>query len=119
MSLYSDIIKVMDAVFHPNALEKHWEAHKYGTSSGSTQLPKQMTKTQYAKKAEHLSLQKIDGKRVRAYKYRGNRIAKCNGQWFVSYADGLNGNITTCFPASYSDFERWMKRDNGVEIFKE
>lgn len=119
MSLYSDIIKVLDATFHPNALDKHWEIHRYGSHSSSTKLPKQMTKTQYAKKAERLSLQKIDGKRVRAYKFKGNRIAKTNGQWFTVYADGLNGNINTCFPASYSDWERWMKRDGGVEIFKE
>lgn len=120
MSLYSDIIKVFDAKFHPNSLDKHWEDHKYGSKSGKTQLPKQMTKTQYAKKAEHLSLQKIDGKKVRAFKYQGNRIAKTNGQWFTAYADGKdNGNINSCFPAGYDYWLRAMKAKNGVEIFKE
>lgn len=121
MGVYDDIIKVFneDATFHPKSLDKHWETHKYGSKGSANKLPKGMTKEQYASKAEALSLQKIDGKRVQAYKYQHNRVAKTNGQWFVAYADGLNGNIVTCFPASRSDWGRWKRRDNGVEIFEE
>lgn len=116
-NIFADIVKVFDAKFHPNSLAKHYERHNDGSS---TRLPSGMSMKEYDRKSEYLSLQKIDGKNVRAYKYRGNRIAKCNGRWFTSYADGKNsGNITTCFPASMSQFESWMKRDNGVEIFEE
>lgn len=122
MNVYDEIIKVIDASFSKKDLDDHYKRHTDG--GGKTQLPKGMTKEQYGKKAESVSLSSISpltqkNRKVRAYKRDASVTCKTDGSWFVSYSGGKNGKVNTLFPANTSYFERRMKEEGGQEIFFE
>lgn len=116
-NIYKDITKVFssDAEFGFRNGMKHYEDRiRY------EEIPKTMTYQQYFSKSKEVSLKRIDGKNVRAYRYKGDRIGKSDGKWFVSYAGGIGGTIITSFPLrnGWERFEYLLKRDEGREIIK-
>ena len=107
---------IKDAEFTFENGQYHYEKHKK-----DNELPKGMTYEDYIKKARDVSLKSINGTTVSAYKYEGNRIAKTDGQWFVSYVGGKGGKLVTAFPlrGGYNRFYRLMDDWYGTEIRKE
>ena len=85
------------------------------------EIDKTMTYEEYVTKARNVSFKSINGNNVKAYKYSGNRIAKTDGSWFVSYTGGKGGTLITAFPLrrGMSRFYELMDRDYGIEIKKE
>ena len=119
MNVYDEIKKVFDAKFTPEELEKHYKLHT-DPNTGKTQLPKGMTKEQYAKKAEEVSLKKIDpitskNRKVRAAKRQTGEVAKTDGKWFVTYTGGKFGRLITAYPASEQYFENDIKAKGAKE----
>ena len=121
MSLINDIVKCFDAVFTKRDLDEHYRMHT-DPNLAKTKLPKGMTKEQYAKKAEQVSLKRIDpltkkSRKVRAAKRQTGEISKTDGEWFVSYKYGMNGQLLTAFPANESYFNNDIKAKGAKEIF--
>ena len=82
-NIYKDITKVFspDAEFGFRNGMKHYEDRiRYG------EIPKTMTYQQYFSKSKEVSLKRIDGKNVRAYRYKGDRII----------AEARNGSCLGC-----------------------
>ena len=121
MNIFDELRQCFDAKFNKKDLEDHYINHTDG--GNKTQLPKGMTKEEYARKGEQVSLKSIDpitkkNRKVRAYKRPDGKIIKFDGEWLVSYTGGKNGKLNTAFPATQSYFESNM-RDRGEEIFWE
>lgn len=108
--------EVEDAEFAFNNGLSHYNKHM---TAG--ELPKNMTFEQYVSKAKQISMKAINGSSVKAYKYQGNRTAKSDGQWFVSYIGGIGGKIITAFPlrGGFDRFYKLMKNWYGTELNKE
>lgn len=117
-NLYQEILKVFtkDAEFGFMNGKKHYEKR-----ISSKEIPATMSFEDYLRKAKQVSLKQINGTTVRAYKYKGNRIGKSDGEWFVSYVGGIGGTLVTAFPLrnGWSRFEYFMDKDWGEEIRKE
>ena len=99
-----------DAMFSYKAGMRHYEKRL-----ADNDIPKNMTFKEYLQKAKEVSLKKIDGRNVLAYKYAGGRVAKFDGSWFVSYVGGPGGTLVTAFPLRRGKgrFFELMKRDGG------
>ena len=111
-NLYQEILKVFtkDAEFgFMNGKKHHEERLK------NKEIPETMSFEDYLRKAKEVSLKPINGSTVRAYRYRGNRIGKSDGSWFVSYVGGIGGTLVTAFPlrGGWGRFEKLMDRDWG------
>lgn len=102
-----------DAMFTYNAGLKHYQKRL-----DDNDIPSSMSFKEYLQKAKEVSLKPIDGKNVLAYKYRGGRVAKFDGSWFVSYVGGSGGTLVTAFPLrrGRSRFFELMRRDGGELI---
>lgn len=109
-------VKVTDADFQFTNGERHYQKHM-----DDRELPSDMTLQQYLGKSKEVSLKSINGRNVRAYSYSGNKVAKTDGNWFVSYVGGKGGIIVTSFPlrGGASRFDSLMNRDYGTELKKE
>lgn len=120
MNIFKEIAKVLDAKFEPNNLDIHYEAHT-NPSTGKTQLPKGMSKEQYAKKAEQVSLKNIDpitrsNRGVRAFKKKGaNVICKSDGEWFVTYNNKF-GKLNTAYPQNMGYYEDQLRKLGEYEF---
>lgn len=115
--IFKDIVGVFDATFRGSNLESHYEAHT-NPSIPNTKLPKGMTKQEYARKSEIVSLKKIDNKNVIASQY-GNRTAKSDNEWFVVYADGKNGEIVSSYPGRHNKVKNTIVSKNAKLISEE
>lgn len=121
--IIDDIIKCFDATFNKRRLDEHYKDHTDQNNS-KTKLPKGMTKEEYAKKGEQVSLKNIDpltkkSRKVRAAKRQTGEIAKTDGQWFVTYKGGKHGELLTAYPANESYFDSDIKAKGATEIFFE
>lgn len=120
MNIYKEIVNVLDATFEKTNLDLHYREHT-DPSTGKTQLPKGMTKEQYAKKAEEVSLKNIDpitrsNRSVRAFKKKGaNVICKSDGSWFVTYNNKF-GRLNTAYPQSMSYYEDQLRKLGEYEF---
>lgn len=81
-------------------------------------IPKDMGLSKYFKESENRSLKDIDGRKVRAYT-SNNRTVKNDGEWTTVYVGGKKGKLISSYPQTKERFENVMKRDRGVEIYKE
>lgn len=116
-SIFRDIVDVFDATFRSSNLEAHYKAHT-DPAIANTKLPKGMSKEEYAKKSELVSLKKIDNKNVIAAQY-GNRTAKSDNEWFVVYADGKNGEIVSSYPGKHNKVKNTLTSKNAKMIESE
>ena len=109
-------IRVKDAVFSKGNGINHYNRH---LELGD--IPKTMTLQQYLDKAKEVSLKVIDSKTVRAFRFQGNRTAKTDGKWYVSYEGGKGGMLITAFPlrGGYSRFDRLCDSRGGTMISRE
>lgn len=120
MNIFKEIVKVLDAKFLQGDLDDHYKSHT-DPSTGKTQLPKGMTKEQYAKKAEEVSLKNIDpitksNRNVRAFKKKGaNVICKSDGSWFVTYNNKF-GKLNTAYPKDMGYYEDQLRKLGEYEF---
>ena len=110
---YNKITKVFDAKYNFVNGKEHFKKRK-----SRREIPKDMGLNQYLKESEKRSLKDIDGRNVRAYK-AGGRTVKNDREWTTVYTGGKNGVLISSYPQKRNRFENIMKRDKGVEIFKE
>lgn len=74
--------------------------------------------SKYFKESESRSLKDIDGRKVRAYT-SNNRTVKNDGEWTTVYVGGKRGKLISSYLQTKERFENVMKRDKGIEIYKE
>ena len=109
----SSIVKIFDAKFEFENGKSHFIKRKKRND-----ISKDMGLSKYFKESEKRSLKDIDGRRVRAYTV-GNRTVKNDGDWTTVYVGGKRGKLVSAYPQTRARFESVMKRDKGIEIYKE